>query len=163
MMTPIYATTEVIRLGDSSVTITWHDDGNPMFVHLHENETTAWKAIRQYTGQHGGSYLHLHQSGQRNICFRQNNNKYCFDPNRIYTNQGIKATLITYSHSYDHHAHQTVEKLSDRIKQLIAGRAVIAVHNNREYSMRDYMAKNSLAADAQALHWHDIRQYRDFL
>lgn len=163
IMTPVFAGKEVIQLGETSVTLYWHDSGAPIFVHLHESETTAWQAIRQYTKQHGGSYLHLHQSGQRNICFRQRKQRYCFDPNRIFTDKGIKQTLTTYSHQYDQLAHQEVTKLSNRIKHIIAGRPVIAVHNNQEYSMRDYMAKHSLAAEAQALHWHDMQQYRDFL
>lgn len=163
MMTPTYASKEVIRLGDSSVTLDWHDNGAPLFVHLHESETTAWQAIRQYTNQFGGSYLHIHQNGQRNICFRQHRKRYCFDPNRIFTSKGIKTTLTTYSDNYHLSAHREVEKLSNRIKQIIANRPVIAVHNNREYSMRDYMTKHSLASEAQALHWHNNRLYRDFI
>ncbi len=163
IMTPTYANREVVHLGDSSVTLNWQDNGQPMFVHLHESETTAWEAIQRYTKLNGGSYLHIHQSGQRNICFKQDKKRYCFDPNRIFTDKGIKETLSMYSQAYHPDAHQEVAKLSLRIKQIIADKPVIAVHNNQEYSMRDYMAKNTLAAEAQALHWHDIRQYRDFL
>ena len=163
MMSPTFASKEVIHLGDTSVTLYWHDNGHPMFVHLHESETTAWQAIRQHTSQYGGSYLHLHQSGQRNICFKQKQMRYCFDPNRIFTDKGIKETLSTYSQTYNRAAHQEVTKLSSRIKQIIGSRPVIAVHNNREYSMRDYMPKHNLADEAQALHWHNIKQYRDFL
>lgn len=163
IMMPTFASKEVIRLGDSSVTLYWHNNGEPVFVHLHESETTAWQAIRQHTSQHGGSYLHLHQSGQRNICFNQQKKRYCFDPNRIFTDEGIKKTLSTHSRQYHPAAHKEVTKLSNRIKQIIAKRPVIAVHNNREYSMRDYMNKHNLADEAQALHWHDARRYRDFL
>lgn len=163
MMTPTFALKEVIHLGDSSVTLYWHDNGTPIFVHLHESETTAWQAIRQHSNKYGGSYLHLHQSGQRNICFKQQKQRYCFDPNRIFTEKGIKETLSLYSQNYHPAAHQEVAKLSSRIKEIIADRPVIAVHNNREYSMRDYMEKHNLASEAEALHWHDIRHYRDFL
>ncbi len=163
MMTPIFAGKEVIKLGNTSVTIDWHDNGTPIFVHLHESETTAWQAIRKYTSQHGGSYLHLHQSGRRNICFKQQRQRYCFDPNRIFTDKGIKATLSTNSRHYHPEAHKEVKKLSNHIKQIIADRPVIAVHNNRGYSMRDYMTAHSLSSEAQELHWHDMRQFRDFL
>jgi len=131
------------------------------FVHVHHNEQTALKAAKTVVHQEGGSLLTLIHSGGRNIVFHLNEKRYEFDPNRIYTDTGIKKTLAQYG-GYTPEAHQEVKKLAGKIKQLLPKGKIIAVHNNSSYSIKNYMPGHDMAHDAQALHVNPDNYYRNF-
>jgi hypothetical protein len=109
----------------------------------------------------GGSLITLVHSGGRNIVFHLNNQRYEFDPNRIYTDNGIKLTLAKYSH-YTPEAHREVKKLADQIKAVLPEGKVIAVHNNSSYSLKDYLPGHELAKEAKAIHMNPENYYRNF-
>ncbi|KTD66267.1 hypothetical protein [Legionella spiritensis] len=140
-----------IKLGDTPVQIVREGESGNTFVHLHENERTALKAAERFIAQQGGTLITLRHSGQRNIVFRINKVTYQFDPNRIFTDQGIKKTLRQYG-PYSGAAHREVKRLAQGIIRLIPPGKVIAVHNNKGYSMTDYFPGHPLARDAKA--WH---------
>ena len=151
-----------IQLGNETVIIHQIDKGpGKAFIHVHQNETTALQAAKAVLASEGGSLLTLIHSGQRNIVFTLHNTRYEFDPNRIFTDLGIKKTLMQFG-SYSPQAHAEVKKLADKIKQLLPNGKIIAVHNNKDYSLRDYLPGHSLAADAKALHFYDKSNYRNF-
>jgi hypothetical protein len=87
--------------------------------------------------------------------------RYEFDPNRIFTDKGIKKTLTQFG-SYSPQAHKEVSKLAHKIKQLLPKGKVIAVHNNAAYSLKDYLPGHDLACDAQAMHKNPDKYYRNF-
>jgi len=150
-----------IMVGDERVVIQQTVGKGKSFVHVHHNEQTALKAAKAVIRQEGGSLITLVHSGGRNIVFHLNNQRYEFDPNRIYTEKGIKKTLAQYS-SYTPEAHQEVKKLADKIKQLLPKGKVIAVHNNSSYSLKDYLPGHELAHDAQKLHMNPDNYFRNF-
>lgn len=150
-----------IMVGDERVVIQQTVGKGKSFVHVHHNEQTALKAAKAVIRQEGGSLITLVHSGGRNIVFHLNNQRYEFDPNRIYTDTGIKKTLTQYS-SYTPEAHQEVKKLADKIKQLLPKGKVIAVHNNSSYSLKDYLPGHELAHDAQKLHMNPDNYFRNF-
>lgn len=157
-----YATNYVVKLGDSKVIIKHHSQGKgKAFVHLHQNETTALKAAKAVIKTQGGSVLTLVHSGQRNIIFHLHNNRYEFDPNRIFTDPGIKKTLLQFG-AYSPEAHVEVKKLADKIKKLLPEGKIIAVHNNESYSLKNYLPGRSLAHDAKALNYVEKNHYRNF-
>ncbi|HSK13775.1 MAG TPA: hypothetical protein VK907_11205, partial [Phnomibacter sp.] len=64
------------------------------FVHVHEDEATAVLAATEFidsTGQ--GCFMTLKHGMGRNIQFTLGGITYKFDPNRIYTDAGRRATL----------------------------------------------------------------------
>lgn len=156
-----YAMNHIVMVGDEQVRIKHIAGRGKTFIHVHHNEQTALKAAQAVIRKEGGSLITLEHSGGRNIVFHLHNKRYEFDPNRIYTDQGIKKTLSALSH-YTPAAHREVKKLADKIKQLLPKGKVIAVHNNASYSLKDYLPGNSLEQDAQAIHILPRNYYRNF-
>ena len=103
----------------------------------------------------------LVHSGERNVVFYLHQKRYEFDPNRIFTDVGIKKTLIEFG-NYSPQAHTEVKKLTNKIKQLLPKGKIIAVHNNKSYSLKDYLPGQDLEADARALNIHAHNHYRNF-
>lgn len=154
--------TRVIYLGNTPVKLVKYQRGHGKnFVHVHQNETTAKKAALTYVKRYGGSLLTLVHAGERNIHFILRHQYYEFDPNRIYTAVGIKKTLRANSH-YSPAARIEVEKLSRAILRFLPKGKIIAVHNNRDYSMKDYFPHHELAADAKAIQARHAASYRNF-
>ena len=153
----------MVGLGDSIVFIAQEKNGEgKAFVHLHQNETTALKAARFIVNTEGGQLLTLIHKGSRNIVFHMNNKRYEFDPNRIFTDAGIKKTLTEFGND-DQDARQAVRHLAHAIKKLLPKKTtVIAVHNNNQYSLLDYYPDHNLTQDAQSLHINLARFYRNF-
>lgn len=156
-----YAMDYIVRVGDEKVVVKHTVGKGKTFIHVHHNEQTALKAAQAVIRQEGGSLITLEHSGGRNIVFHLNNKRYVFDPNRIFTDSGIKKTLIHLS-QYSLAAHKEVKKLADQIKQLLPNGKVVAVHNNSSYSLKDYLPGNSLEGDAQAVHMLPRNYYRNF-
>ena len=138
-----------------------HQDHGKTIVHLHENETTALAAARTYVRQDGGTLLTLQHGGTRNIVFYLNQVRYEVDPNRIFTDKGIKQSLTQFG-PYSPEAHAAVKSLAKRILALIPPGKVIAVHNNRDYSMKEYFPHHPMARDVKALHYLAASNYRNF-
>lgn len=152
-----------IMIGDERVVIKQikgRADGKT-YIHVHHNEQTALKAAETVVKRDGGSLITLVHSGGRNIVFHLNNQRYEFDPNRIYTDLGIKKTLKEYS-SYSPEAHREVKKLANAIKELLPQGKIIAVHNNASYSLKDYLPGHELAKEAKAVHMSPENYYRNF-
>lgn len=150
-----------VMVGDERVIVQQTPGKGNTYVHVHQNEQTALKAAKTIVRQQGGSLITLLHSGGRNISFHLNRQRYEFDPNRIYTNAGIKKTLAQYSH-YTPEAYREVKKLAQKIKQLLPEGKVIAVHNNATYSLKDYLPGHNLAADAKAVHLSSEHYFRNF-
>ena len=157
-----YAANYPVQLGDTRVIIHMQRQGTgKSFIHVHQNETTALAAAKAMIKADGGTLMTLIHSGKRNIVFNLHNKRYEFDPNRIFTDVGIKKTLMQYS-SYTSSAHREVRKLATKIKVLLPKGKIVAVHNNQSYSLKNYLPGNNLAGDAQDLRVHDHRNYRNF-
>lgn len=159
----VFASKYHVKLGNRIVTIIEekHKAG-PTYIHLHQNETTALKAARAVALAHGGRVITLvHQGGERNVVFFLHKVRYEFDPNRIYTDAGIKKTLTEFG-NYSKSAHAVVKRLSRKIKSLLPKGKVIAVHNNASYSLKDYLPGHKLAHDAKSLHVNHKNYFRNF-
>ena len=157
-----YAANYPVHLGDSTVIIQTHQQGQgKAFVHLHQNETTALTAAREMIKTEGGSLLTLIHSGERNVIFHLQGQRYEFDPNRIFTDAGIKKTLTQFG-EYTPAAEKEVKKLADKLKVLLPKGKIVAVHNNREYSLKNYLPGHDMAHDAKSLNYCDESGHRNF-
>jgi hypothetical protein len=152
-----------VQLGDTKVVVEKIQHGHgKAFVHVHQNETTALQAARAVVDAEGGSIVTLHHRGGRNIVFKLDGVRYEFDPNRMFTDAGIKKTLKQFG-PYSAEAHGLVKHLADCVKAALpSNQAVIAVHNNRSYSLKEYYPGASLADEAEALHVPQPKAYRNF-
>lgn len=159
--TVLHAKTLRIPLGEDYCLLEYHAGKAPVLVHLHENERTALAVIRERAPKTGSAWLSLRQKGQRYIDFRLKKKHYRFDPNRIFTKKGRIHSLKAQG-AYSEAAEKEVAKLASVIQEHIGDRDVIALHNNRGYSIRDYLPGHALHKDAKALAYPDKTHFRDF-
>jgi hypothetical protein len=150
-----------IFIGTTPVIILYQKGSGKTFVHLHQNEKTALKAAQAVLKKEGGSLITLVHPGKRNIVFRYKRRRYEFDPNRIFSDSGIKKTLKQFG-PYNLEAHAQVNKLASKLKQLLPKDKVIAVHNNASFSFKDYLPGHGLASNAKALYRNPKMNYRNF-
>lgn len=151
-----------VMLGNTKVIIRVYRNGpGKSFVHVHENETTALKAAKTVVHRHGGTLLTLEHGGDRYVTFVLRRQRYSFDPNRIFTDDGIYKTLSACSH-YSPAAAIEVKRFAERILSLLPKTNIIGVHNNNEYSFLDYLPKQPLFNDAHALNYNSLQFYRNF-
>jgi hypothetical protein len=103
------------------------------FINLHDDENTSVEAGLYFLSRYGGSLLQLQHSGKRIFNFRVDSQYYSFDPNRIFTDEGVKATLEKRS-SYSEAAALEVKKIADSIllNYVNDKKLVVALHNNTE-------------------------------
>ena len=106
--------THKVMVGDEPVLIKHTKGHGKTIIHVHNNEQTALKAAKIVVRKEGGTLITLVHSGGRNIVFHLKGTRYEFDPNRIYTDEGIKKTLAQFSY-YSPEAHGEVKKLATKI------------------------------------------------
>lgn len=150
-----------VKLGSTKVQIIKTNGKGKTFVHVHENEVTALAAARLHVIRKGGTLITLRHRGTRNIIFDLKGRRYQFDPNRIFTDEGIKKTLHKYG-PYSQGAFTEVKKLAKEILCLLPPGKIVAVHNNRDYSIKEYFPKHPLAADSRALYYRPNTSQRNF-
>ncbi len=162
MFQAAHATNYPVKLGGSTVIIHVQQQGKgKAFVHLHQNETTALTAAKAMIKVEGGSLLTLIHAGKRNIVFYLKGQRYEFDPNRIFSDYGIQKTLMQFGGNTPA-AQKEVKKLANKLKTLLPKGKIVAVHNNREYSLKNYLPGHDMAHDAQELHYCDKSGHRNF-
>src|ERR1700721_1083092 len=99
-------TSVVFELGDTKITAQIHQNksAQPTMLNVHDDEDTAVDAGRLNILESGGRVIELTHSGERLITFVLDGEKYVFDPNRIFSEAGIAATLKEHS-TYSKEAH----------------------------------------------------------
>ena len=68
-----------------------------IFVNLHHNEQTSIAAIKQVLKKSKGKFYGLQSGKKRELTVFSNSKKISFDPNRIFTKNGIEKTLKNYN------------------------------------------------------------------
>lgn len=135
-------------------------------INVHENENTSVHAFQSSSYAAKIKLLYLHQYGKRNIacCFNGIDTSY-FDPNRIFTDDGIRKTLITNS-NYTDTAAMHAKHVADSILQwLLPAKCIIALHNNtnENYSLLSYRKKGGSANDAARVFLNPQMDTDDFI
>jgi hypothetical protein len=151
-----------VKLGEDVVIISREDYGpGKIYVHLHANETTALKAARYVAKSQGGQVITLIHDKERDVNFRYHRRNYSFDPNRIFTNAGIVKTLKRH-HCYNPKVKPFINAFAKQILATIPSGKVVAVHNNRDYSLKDYFPHHVLAKDAKNINHIKKNYFRNF-
>lgn len=153
---------KICWLGSTKVIIQKENYGpGKVFVHVHASETTALDAARRVARAQGGQVITLIHQKERDITFKYHGKTYSFDPNRIYTSTGIVKTLKAHG-CYDPAAARIVTRFASQVMASIPRGKIVAVHNNKGYSLRDYLPRHSLAKDSQNLYLKAKSNYRNF-
>lgn len=146
-----------VRLCDATVLIETRQFGigGPCFINLHENEQTSVAAARAVLALSAGRLVRLCSRGRRHVVFWDGIRPHVFDPNRIFSDAGIRQTLSQHA-SLTEPAFEAVRALRDRLLAQIGrtdGNPVVALHNNagRHYSVLAYRPGGPQAGDAAAL------------
>jgi len=155
-------------LGEKSILIskyTYEPVSDFFIIKLHDNEQTGEEAAKIFLQEHGGVLLKIENNTERFIEFRKHNRLYKFDPNRIFTKEGIVATLKIFN-SYSPSVANEVGGFAKYLLQLISDTSVlIAVHNNtdKNYSIDDYLPGGELKVDAKAAFKSNYQDVDDFI
>jgi hypothetical protein len=156
------------QIGDATVhaQVFQRQQSWPTFLNVHDDENTAVAAGRAHVVQFGGRLIELVHSGKRHVTFRLDGAEHAFDPNRIFSDAGIAATLRRQG-AYSAAAHQAVSKFaSDLLKEFALDReaVIIALHNTGQgsYSIHSYLPGGEHAAAAAAIHVSPKRSRHDF-
>ena len=136
------------------------------FINLHDDENTSVEAGKDFLSRYGGTLLQLQHSGQRHFKFTLNDQGFAFDPNRIFTAIGLKATLEKQS-IYNEDAAAEVRKIADSllVNYVNDKKLVIALHNNTErgLSILSYKKGGSEFKNAARVYVNRLMNPNDFI
>lgn len=127
-----------------------------VMIHLHDNELASAKAAEKVLGQTGGLLIEIENRGKRLINFKKSGRIFHFDPNRIFTPQGLKKNLYFLNDQVTSAALSSVKNFAAFILQKIPNSATILVslHNNKNgaYSIKAYQGENKYAKDVSKIY-----------
>lgn len=155
------------KLGNDTLSI-FTSDYEPelsiAFISLHSNETTGIRAADTFLQTTCGYLVQLENNEQRNVKFTHYKKVYEFDPNRIFSKEGIIASLKLHK-SYNAVVVPHIQRLaSSLINKWKNATTYIAVHNNTDsnYSILSYLKGGSSFKDAKAVHRNKEMDIDDF-
>lgn len=173
-------TTTQVRLGDSIINVTKEifplpkqSSSNSLtgesieyaFLNLHENENTSIVAARTFLYRNGGSLVRFSHGSSRLISFYLQNVKYSFDPNRMFTSEGIDSTLKQYG-PYSTSAANEVANFASNVLDIYEfskQSLVLALHNNAgSYGASSYLPGGPYEDDASAVYIEPKTNPSDF-
>ncbi|RYY58011.1 MAG: hypothetical protein EOO09_00105 [Chitinophagaceae bacterium] len=141
-------------LGEDSISVSLTSYGagkGPVYVHLHDDETTALDAALPILRTNGGLLLKIHNNGERNIRFTLDSAEYEFDPNRMFSREGITHSLVRHKRI----SNKSIAAIEDFARAFLemlpsSPTMLVALHNNRNgsLSVKTYMGEGEEAADA---------------
>lgn len=126
--------THTFLLEEEKVWVNVYEGRRPglTFVNLHDNENTSAEAAKAHIGRHGGRLVELVHGRGREVVIRRRGILHRFDPNRMFTEKGLRQTL-DYFHNLNSEniriAGDFARKLTGIIN-IVEDKAIIAVHNN---------------------------------
>jgi hypothetical protein len=126
-----------LKLGTTPVNLLIYQRGKSngiVYFNMHDNENTCVLATKTMIDSVGeGKLIELSHDGKRLISFYIDKVRYKIDPNRIFTPNGIKESLIWYG-PYSEEAQKEVERFAEEIiKEVIKDTEfIVALHNNTD-------------------------------
>ncbi len=157
-------------LGETHVTIWVMTNGAGLtFFAPHDDENISAAVGMFHVAEHGGKLVQLVRDSKRNISFTHAGTEYSFDPNRMFTDAGIEATLKAQGKQYSAEAHAVVAKFARTVlehvgKGLGQGKPIVALHNNSNgsYSLESYEQGGEYAKEAKAVYRNPKMDTDDF-
>jgi len=139
----------------------------PTMINVHDDENTSVVAGKIVIEQSGGRLIELSHGGNRLVTFELNGGRYRFDPNRIFSDAGIRATLEKQS-TYCDSAHRAARQFAAEFLGhfgLDQESVIIALHNNTEgtLSIHSYNLGVDHAATVAKVHVAANRSPDDFV
>src|SRR5690606_6588797 len=146
--------TLLLTLGDTPVHLAVHDGGEGLaLLVLHDDENTAADAGRRFVEAHGGRLVELRAQGERRVAFGLGGSALSVDPNRIFTEAGVRRTLGDDSTNAG--AVAVSRLFGDALVAVYRPEALaVTLHNNTpdDYSALSYAEGGPYERDAEAVH-----------
>lgn len=169
---PRTATIQVKRMpfviGDTNVHALVYQRGqsSPTFINVHDDENTSVEAGKAVIDQTSGRLIELAHGGKRHLRFSLQGEDFAVDPNRIFSDAGIRATLERQG-AYSSAAHWAVKQFARQFLERFAlsrERVIVALHNTVDgnYSIESYRPGAQHAAAAAELYISPNRSRFDF-
>jgi hypothetical protein len=156
------------RVGDTQVRALVVQQGaaTPTMINVHDNENTSVLAGRRVLSEASGRLIELSHSGHRLVTFQLGGLTYRFDPNRIFSDAGIRETL-TRRGAYSAAGHQVVAQFArDLLDRFALNRepVIIALHNTdgRGLTIHSYRGDEPLSSASARVQVSQTRRPGDF-
>lgn len=165
--------TSQLKLGDSIISITKETFTTQLttpsiqysFLNLHENENTSVVSARSFLYSNGGNLVKFNHGHSRLVSFSLNKTTYSFDPNRMFTSEGIESTLKQYG-PYSVNAANEVSNFASQVLtfyDFTSQSIVLALHNNAgSYGASSYLPGGPYENDASAVYIEEGTNPSDF-
>lgn len=126
--------THTFLLEEEKVWVNIYEGRGPglTFVNLHDNENTSAEAAKVHISRHGGRLVELVHGRGRTVVIRRNGVLHYFDPNRMFTENGLRQSL-DYFHNLSGENVAIAADFARKVAGFInieKGKAIISVHNN---------------------------------
>ena len=128
---------------------------NVVMISLHDDETTSVAAAKKVLKKTGGQLIRIENEKKRYITFMHQGKSVRFDPNRIFTRNGIVFTLREQNVSFPTTAIKSVDGFAKfLLKKIPSTHTVIALHNNEDggLSVHSYAKGGVHEKNAIAVH-----------
>lgn len=124
------------KLGDDMINAVVHQKtpGALTMINVHDDEDTSVEAGLTDIRVNGGRLIEFAHTGERLIVFHLDGRKYTFDPNRIFSEAGIKSTLEKHS-TWTPNAHAAIKIFAaEYMKHFVLDRepVIVALHNTTD-------------------------------
>jgi hypothetical protein len=146
------------KLGETTIPIRIYQYGDVkdlICINLHDDEQSSVEAARTFLQEEGGMLIKFENRKQRNIKFRLRGKYYTFDPNRMFSKDGIEQTLTHFRRS-SKDAIKEIEKFGQRVLNLIPENpsCVIALHNNTpgRFGVNSYLPGADFSMNAKKVY-----------
>ena len=150
-------------LGSTQVAVqvsVYGDRRNVVMLNLHDDEITSVAAARNVLQTTGGTLVNINNNYERLVSFTMKGKTWQFDPNRMFTRNGIISDMLKQNRSCNMAAVKAIEGFAKFLLTKIPKTStLIALHNNdhQNFSIESYL-DDSRKKDVQAVHaseYHD--------
>jgi hypothetical protein len=128
---------------------------NINFLVIHDDEDTGVKAAFEYIQFSGGSIVDPQYGGVRNYSFAYDSNWYQIDPNKIYTEIGVRNGLAKYGAVNDLVVGELLKASKVILNHYSAGKPdyIFTLHNNTDgsFGIASYLKGYELESTADSL------------
>jgi len=136
------------------------------FVNLHDNENTSAEAAKVYIRSHGGRLVELIHGRGREVVIRRHGILNRFDPNRMFTENGLRQTL-DYFHNLSNENIAIATDFAQKLAGIInvgKAKAIISVHNNTpgKLTIKDFQPGQWYGDDAREVFINPAEHPDDF-
>jgi len=157
----------VVPLADTSVVFHWHrpDNHRLMFLVIHDDENTSTRVAYSAMDDFGASLVEMKNDGKYHFTLYADSLAYIFNPNRIFSLNGIEGTLAQMGPCTP----EVVEKISHFSGQVAGAffyepEFIVALHNNRNggFSIESYLSDSLLMLVADEVFVNPEKDPDDF-